>query len=245
MINLGYQSSKRTDIHPSNGLVSVVLHGDIIKDRLTKTMTDSIMSDENQNKTDLPIYLRDYCVSRLRCWIDNAFLANEMQENREYIVEGEAIYPVDFKSTGVTETNKKWCDGLQQFLEMKHDLPCSPLTLITNFISNIDFFERYGSNIVGVSGTLGNEAEKKFHERIHSRSSSPTIPSSKRRKIFELDGLILENEKDMSGWTDISGKVESAVASQRAVLVICEDIATADRIDQPIKHKIIWFETST
>ena len=127
----------------------------LLKDRLTKMMTDIIMSDENQNKIDLPIYLKDFCVSRLRCWIDNAFLANEMRENREYIDKGDVIYPVDFKSTGVIETNKKWCDGLQQFLEMKHDLPRSPLSLITNFLSNIDFFERYGSNIVGVSGNIG------------------------------------------------------------------------------------------
>ena len=46
----------------------------------------------------------------------------KMKRGREYIVEGDAIFPVDYKSTGVIETNKKWGDGLQQFLEMKHRL---------------------------------------------------------------------------------------------------------------------------
>ena len=204
------------------GLASAVSHGDIIKDRLTTMITD-----RNEIKIDLPSYLKDYCVTRLRCWIDNAFLAEEMIPGREYIVEGDAIYPVDFKSTGVTETNKKWGDGLQQFLEMKHGLPHSPLFLITNFLSNIDYFERYGSNIVGVSGTLGNDMDKKFMCDTFSVEFA-TIPTFKRRKYFELDGVILKNERN---WMIVvSRQVETVVASQRAVLVICEDIATAGKI---------------
>ena len=170
-------------------------------------------------------------VSRLRCWIENAFLAKEMQPGREYIIDGDAIYPVDFKSTGVVETNKKWGDGLQQFLEMKHGLSRSPLSLITNFLSNIDFLERYGSNIVGVTGTLGDRYEKQFMRDTFSVKFA-TIPASKRRKLFVLDGIIL---KDKKAWLIIIlEKVKSAVASQRAVLVICEDIATAVEI-----HKLI------
>ena len=106
-------------------------------------------------------------------------------------LQNNAIYPVDYKSTGVIEINKKWGDGLQQFLEMKHGLPLSPLSLVTNFLSNIDFFERYGSNILGVSGTLGNEGERKFMGDIFSVDFA-TIPTSKRRKLCELDGQILE-----------------------------------------------------
>ena len=214
-----------------NGLVSVVCHYDMIKNQLKKLITKFVLSDKNESKIDLPIYLKNYCVSRLQCWIDNAFLAKEMQPFREYIVDGDEIYPVDFKSTGVVETNKKWGDGLQQFLEMKHGLPFSPLSLITNFLSNIDFLERYGSNIVGVTGTLGDEHEKQFMRDIFSVEFA-TIPASKRRKLFVLDEKILEDKK---AWLIIiSEKVKSAVESQRAVLVICEDIATADEI-----HKLI------
>ena len=137
--NLRDDPSRIAIVYLRLGHVSLVLHQNMNKDRLTKMITDGVLSGENETKIDLPIYLRDYCVSQLRCWIDNAFLAKEMYPEREYIVEGDAIYPVDFKSTGVTETNKKWGDGLQQFLEMKHGLPQSPLSLITNFLSNIVF----------------------------------------------------------------------------------------------------------
>ena len=138
-------SIQRTDrsrisiIAMKGGLASIVSHEDTIKNQLTRLITKCVLSDKDESKIDRPIYLKDYCVSRLRCWIDNAFFAKEMQPGREYIIDGDAIYPVDFKSTGVIETNKKWGDGLQQFLEMKHGLPRSPLSLITNFLSNIDF----------------------------------------------------------------------------------------------------------
>ena len=213
------------------GLASVVSHSDIIKDRLTRMITY-----KNETKIELPIHLEDYCENRLRCWIDNAFLAKDMQPGREYIVQDDAIYPVDYKSTGVIETNKKWGDGLQQFLEMKHDLPRSPLSLITNYLSNIDFFDRYGSNIVGVSGTLGDAQEKQFMRDTFSVEFA-TIPTSKRRKLFELDGLILI---DQEKWLEfVFKKVESVVASQRAVLVICEDIATAEKTYARISKRAI------
>ena len=199
---------------------------DLIKDCLTKMIIDVIL-DENENKIDLPLYLREYCIKRVRYWIDNAFQAKNMQPNREYIVKGNAIYPVDYKSTGVIETNKKWGDGLHQFLEMKHGLPTSPLFLITNFLSNIEFFDRYGCNIIGVSGTLGNDAEKKFMHDTFSVEFA-TIPTSKRRKLFEIDGEILEDENEL--FDRVYENVESALVNKRAVVVICEDVETAIRL---------------
>ena len=227
--DLKYDRSQISIVSVVRGLGSVFLHGDMVKDRLTK-----MILDENETKINIPIHLKDYCRSRLRCWIDNAFLAKDMQPGREYIVQDDAIYPVDYKSTGVIETNKKWGDGLQQFLEMKHGLPSSPLSLITNYLSNIDFFDRYGSNIVGVTGTLGDEQEKQFMSDTFSVEFA-TIPTSKRRKLVELDGLILVDKDE---WLNVvSKKVESVVASQRAVLVICEDIANAEQTYDRISSK--------
>ena len=213
-----------------NGLSSILFKEDQMKFRSMELVTYAI-SDENETRIDLPVYFKEYCNKRLRYWIDNAFFAKNMQLKREYIIQDDAIYPVDYKSTGVIETNKKWGDGLQQFLEMKHGLPRSPLPLITNFLSNINFFDRYGSNILGVSGTLGNDPEKQLM-RDTFLVEFATIPTSKTRKLFEVDSMILENEYI---WLNVAAReVESAVANQRAVLVINEDIATADKIHEKI-----------
>ena len=216
-----------------DGLSSVVLTRDMVEDGLKKMMTD-VLSEKMETGIKLPIYLREYCNSRLRHWIDNAFHAQNMRLNREYVIRDGAVYPVDFESTGIIELNKKWGDGLQQFLEMKHNLPVSPISLITNFLSNVDFFDRYikhstvdACSILGVSGTLGTTEEKKLMSEAFLVDFA-TIPTSKRRKLFELDGLILEDEKK---WlSSICIAVESVIKKERAALVICEDIATAVKI---------------
>ena len=110
-----------------DGLSSVIIPNDMMRERLKKMIINAL-SDENVEKIVLPVFLREYCISRLEHWINNAFVAMEMKYGREYIIGNDAIYPVDYKSTGVIEVNKKWGDGLQQFLEMKHGFNQSPLS---------------------------------------------------------------------------------------------------------------------
>ena len=206
------------------GLASIVFSDELMKQRLRWMIID-VLSDESDTKIGLPSYLKKDCISRLADWIDNAFLVKQMKYGREYIVKNNAIYPVDCESGGVLKINKKWGEGLQQFLEMKHGLPFSPLSRGTNFLSNIDFFKRYGNNILGVSGTVGNVGKRKFMDDTFSLEFA-TIPTSKRWKAFEIDGHIL---KCQNQWEDaISKQVESATASERAVLILCGNITTAE-----------------
>ena len=59
------------------------------------------------------------------------------------------------------------------------------------------------------------------------------IPTSKRRKLFELDGMILDNVEE---WLRaVKDKVKSVMSNDRAVLVICEDIANAHGIETHFK----------
>ena len=141
-----------------------------------------------------PVHLREYCIRRLEHWINNAFVAKQMQHGREYIVENNAIYPVDYKSTGVIEINKKWGDGLQQFLEMKHGLPMSPV------ISDNKLFYRILLCSSGMAAIFlvyqahwAMIGERKFMDDTFSVEFA-TIPTCKRRKLFELDGQILNED---------------------------------------------------
>ena len=71
------------------------------------------------------------------------------------------------KASGILETNKQWGDGLQQFLEMKHQLSLSDMTTVTNFMSNFHFFKRYSQalGVFGVTGTIGDEAGSDFMQK--------------------------------------------------------------------------------
>ena len=83
-----------------------------------------------------------------------------MKNGEEYKLEREKgkITIMD-NSTGVEQTNSHWSDGLHIFLQMKHQMPITPESLKGVFMSNIAFFKLYGTNLYGLTGTLGSTTE--------------------------------------------------------------------------------------
>ncbi|VDI42743.1 Hypothetical predicted protein [Mytilus galloprovincialis] len=178
----------------------------------------------------LPTYLKDFVENRLINWIENAFTANHMLQGREYLVKDNDVVPVDFESTGVVQLDTKWGDCLHQFLEIKHGKKLSQLTLVTNFMSNQEYFRHYEGQIFGVSGTLGTEREKSFLKRQFSLDCQK-IPTHQLKVFKELPGIICSSKHD---WIDeiketVCAQVKSDI-NKRAVLVICEDINTAEEL---------------
>ncbi|XP_067449614.1 uncharacterized protein [Thunnus thynnus] len=204
-------------------------------------------SDKHDNFIIIPHFLKGYVENQLPVFVENALRAIEMTQGREYMIDispaadnvaasdpdkhqYDAIIPVDFKASGVLEKNKKWGNGLQQFLEMKHQLAISPLSSVTNYMSNFHYFKRYihGNGIFGVSGTLGGDAERDFLER-HYRTKSYTIPAHRHKKVVELPALQVNGGNDQ--WIQTVCDTTWKVASRgQVVLVICEDVKTANEL---------------
>ena len=146
-------------IIPENDLISRTV------DRLKSKIKYSDECDPKNIKSYsefivIPSFLKEYTEHQLQLFAENALRAIGMVEGREYMIEKapeaetkgdsdkeshqyDAIIPVDFMSSGVLQKNSKWGEGLQQFLEMKHQLAISPLTTVTNYMSNIHYFQRY------------------------------------------------------------------------------------------------------
>ncbi|KAM9728242.1 uncharacterized protein ACNS7B_016248 [Menidia menidia] len=203
-----------------------------------------------QSKTDcegfivIPSFLKEYVQQQLAVFAENALKAILMTPGREYMIDKaaeadgagseshqyDAIVPVDFQASGVLERNKRWGGGLQQFLEMKHQLAISPLSNVTNYMSNVHFFRRYlgGTGIFGVSGTLGGPAEKAFLERQY-QTACCSIPAHRQKKLLELPAL--QAAGGQAAWTQaVCGAAWRAADRGQAVLVICEDVKTAERL---------------
>ena len=66
------------------GLSSILLQTDSAKKRVEKMVIKTIL-DQTRFGINIPPYLKDLCKSRLKHWIDNSFLANQMQPGREYL----------------------------------------------------------------------------------------------------------------------------------------------------------------
>ena len=111
-----------------------------------------------------------------------------MEQDREYAVTICRITPVDFQNSGVMELNKKWGGGLQQILEMKHKISLTPVSLVTNFMSNIEFFSRYKdkNGIFGMSGSLGLEEHSSTKTILSELYNTKvcSIPTFRARKLI-------------------------------------------------------------
>ncbi|XP_053544649.1 uncharacterized protein LOC128635611 [Bombina bombina] len=192
----------------------------------------------------LPGFLKEYVKNRLNVFIENALRALVMEKGRQYTIdsreksdshESDCIIPIDFKSTGVLEKNKRWGDGLQQFLEIKHQLAITPLSNVTNFMSNVHFFQRYSCNsgVYGVSGTLGDESEFIFLKK-HFKTSCYPMPTHRHTKKVEIPTIQVGGGKE--AWiTEICKCIKKRTSPKewikgQAVLVICEDVKTAEEL---------------
>lgn len=188
----------------------------------------------------VPGFLSDLVKSKLRVWIENAFHAQTMTMDHEYVVESHGVVPVDYSCTGVVENNTKWTDGLQQFLEMKHKSKLSDMTAITNYMSNVGLLQMYEDQIYGITGTLGQQAETETLQKIYESIKTCQIPSFKRRKLFEVEGVIVDDEKE---WIEKICNVVTAQINQtlyrdrRAVLIICETIKQAKVLHDALGDK--------
>ncbi|CAC5367806.1 unnamed protein product [Mytilus coruscus] len=192
------------------------------------------------NKHYIPAYLEGFVENRLMSWIENAFTANHMVNGREYLVKDSDVLPVDFESTGVVQLDTKWGDCLHQFLEIKHGKKLSHITLETNFMSNQEYFSRYTGKIFGVSGTLGTAREKSFLDR-QFKLRCQKIPTHRSNAFEELRGIICDTKPE---WIKVIQDIvrdqvtKTSNDKQRAVLVICEDINTAEELKKKLTDRV-------
>ncbi|XDV26047.1 hypothetical protein PO909_029851, partial [Leuciscus waleckii] len=204
---------------------------------------------ESNNFIVIPVFLKSYVENQLPVFVENALKAVEMSQGREYMIDtslaaervadshdkSKAIIPVDFKASGVLEKNKKWGNGLQQFLEFKHQLAISPISNVTNYMSNFHYFQRYlsGSGIFGVSGTLGGKADQDFLAR-HYKAKSYTVPAHRHKRVVELP--VVQVKGGNHQWIQTICETSWKIAERgQVVLVICEDVKTADELLEKIQ----------
>ncbi|KAG1927640.1 preprotein translocase subunit SecA [Pimephales promelas] len=205
---------------------------------------------KSNNFIGIPVFLKSYVENQLPIFVENALKAVEMSRGREYMIDTSpaaereaadshdkynAIIPVDFKASGVLEKNKKWGNGLQQFLEFKHQLAISPISNVTNYMSNFHYFKRYisESGIFGVSGTLGGKADQDFLAR-HYKAKSYTVPAHRHKRVVELP--VVQVKGGNHQWIQTICETSWRVAERgQVVLVICEDVKTADELHKKIQ----------
>ncbi|KAM8729085.1 LOW QUALITY PROTEIN: protein translocase subunit SecA-like [Acanthopagrus schlegelii] len=210
---------------------------DLISERIEYTPC----SANSEGKVSIPGFLKNLVEKKVSVWVQNAFLAMQLKKGREYVVENDNVCPVDFRSTGIVELNKKWGDGLQQFVEIKHQIKLSTISAVTNYISNISLFEKYRGKIYGTTGTIGSKADTVFLRDLYPDLSACKMPTFNRKKLFEVRGIVRTSAEEWK--SEIKRVVVAQISPNsyrdgRAALVICETINKAKEIYDELKSSI-------
>ncbi|XP_055354382.1 uncharacterized protein LOC129600024 [Paramacrobiotus metropolitanus] len=191
-----------------------------------KTYINSVLESD---KLDLqfPVHIKDFAQNQIPLWVDSALAAVKYQENVHYIVDEGQIKPVDYLTTGVVQSSTNWNNGLHQFLQLKHSLKVNSETVTTNFLSNYSMFNKYGTNIIGFTGTLGSSYEREIMYNIY-HVKLLVLPETYFKRYIQFPDVCVETEEQWLKEILITAMAETS--KKRGVLVICETIKTAHLI---------------
>ena len=160
---------------------------------LIKQIKSAINKNEN-SKYFFPMnYMnKKFALDQVENWVKNLIDSLRMKENVELIRDND-IVPVDQDNTGVIQKKVTLSHGLHQFLQLKHNLPVTSISITTNYLSNLGFFKRYikanGNFIYGMTGTLGSQKARELLGNIYGLDFD-YIPSSSTRILKELTSSI-------------------------------------------------------
>ena len=221
-----------------------ILNDNELKEKLITYLKKNAKSIINKKfKTHLLIPMcdnaRDFAFEQIDIWMLNFIISLESKIKVEYIINDEGkINPVDNKITGVICKNTVYNGGLYQYLQMKNDLPVTPISITTNYLSNFGFFKKYiqnSNNIYGLTGTIGDSLTMKILENLYQLDFD-YIPPEKIRKLKELESKICLNH---ALWIEnIINIVKREAKANRALLILSESIENADEIFEEIQKKI-------
>jgi hypothetical protein len=186
----------------------------------------------SSDRVKIPEHLKEFAALQRYSWIKNAITAKNLILEKDYVIirseKGyEVIAPVDYRNTGLIHTNTNWTNGLHQFLQIKHGLRLSCETLTTSFISNMEYFKRYGHNIYGMSGTLGSSDSQDLLKSTYGVELT-FIPTYKEKQFLEIPAILTEGEEEW--YNQIISSIKKQVEAGRAVLVINESIKVTQQI---------------
>ena len=199
-----------------------------LKSRLERTIEETNFFPISQSTKNI-------VKQRGELWVESAIKAEYCyKKGVEYKVEVEGgigvVKPVDYSNTGEVQGNTQYSDGIHQFLQLKESVELTNENRVTNFISNVGFYRSY-SKVYGLTGTLGNETDKKFLKETYKVVTDIIPPQHDRKlEIHECTGKLLEDYEDA-----LINKIQDILEQKRPVLIINENINTAEYINGLVK----------
>lgn len=199
--------------------------------------------DNNENRN---IYIpinsvsKKFALDQVDNWVNSLIESLKMTEGVQYIIKNGEIIPVDNSNTGTIQKRTEFSHGLHQFLQIKNNLPVTPISVTTNYLSNLGYFKRYlkeyDNFIYGMTGTLGSEESRNLLNRIYNLDFD-YIPTNNQRILKELTSNIsIDHSRYLN---NICRIVRRETKGGRSILIICEDINSVTEIYELLKDNFI------
>ncbi|CAD8201155.1 unnamed protein product [Paramecium pentaurelia] len=182
----------------------------------------------------IPKFRLNYIDFMKKTWIENAILAMfHYHERKHYLIDNNNVRIIDYQNTGVVhQDNMQWQKGLHQFIQLKHNLPITPLRISTNYLSNVGFFKRYQNQLLGLTGTLGSQVTQNLLSKQY-KLDFVLMPPFKQR-LLKIEPGIATLSKD-EWYQEILKSVQQQVNKGRAVLIINQTIQDVQKIEAYLK----------
>ncbi|CAF0774599.1 unnamed protein product [Didymodactylos carnosus] len=187
----------------------------------------------------IPCHLHDFVHQSIPSWVDHAIRAKiEYRLDHHYLIKTDEIgvkriTPIDYSNTGVIQCNTTFSNGAHQCLQIKHGLKMTPLTVTTNYMSNVGLFTRYKNQIYGFTGTLGSESAKDLLRKVYNVDTI-VIPSFKEKRHFSFNAILTSTDEE---WLEtITSNTVNNMDLNRAVLIICETILDAKTVAKAVQR---------
>ena len=221
----------------------------LIEKQIRNIFKEKILENDGKTlKEDLPFVvpkcMKKYIEDSLNTWIMNVIKAPMMTQNKDFIIRNNTIVPVDYSNTGVLHDNMVWDGGLQQILQIIHNVKGTYENENTNFLSNISFFKRYNGNIYGVTGTFGGDNFQYILRTVYEIDLFK-IPPNKTSLLQELGSLVCTDENIYKN--KILENIKAIISNKRSVLLISNSIAKGkefyDILKEEYKEKVMKYFT--
>lgn len=183
----------------------------------------------------IPRRLQTFVHRRLDEWIENAFFAPLVGHDDNYVIspsvtqKRENMVVLIDKNTGQAMESTQWSEGLHQFVQLKHLRPISPETLKSVFLSTVQWFRSYGTNLVGMTGTLGTSTEQHLLAQVYN-VDTVKVPRNRIDQFFEEQGIVVQTSTEQS--EAINAIIDKARNEQRPILVFFETIREVNELEQ-------------
>ncbi|MCK4870113.1 MAG: hypothetical protein KAS93_03285 [Gammaproteobacteria bacterium] len=186
-------------------------------------------------------------------WLDSACAAQVLCEELDYVVctekrdiHGEVkTYSVARVLIGDRPSAQtKWSFGVHQLLharlnaELAQEQPpfiCEPETAYIDSRTSKNFIDYYGrkhGRILGMTGTIGSEAEIKLQHKNYGFSMFKIPPHRVSRRV----DLLPKFENDLLGQAQAIRDIVATLDGENPMLVICKDIPSASQMHNELQN---------